>query len=148
MGRGTRKLSEIMDLSSVERSGAPLAELLEGSLSGARQALNPADTHTPSNWTQVLGSKRGAANLAGAAEEDATLIVSSSSSKCGTCGRGADPNEETHKTVLGWGADLGEGCGVHFTHITSGYVGPDVETATRALRPDLIYIGLPSFSKS
>jgi len=96
----------------------------------------------PGRFTEVFGRRRGA----GRPEFDSTdtepaLIVSGSSTKCSVCGKGADYNEKTHKTVLGWGSDLGEGCGVRWTHITTGYIGGGIEEATRAMRPDLIFRG-------
>jgi len=101
----------------------------------------------PGNFTKVFGTRRGA----GRPEFDSTdtepaLIVSRSSTKCSVCGKGADYNEKTHKTVLGWGSDLGEGCGARWTHITTGYIGPGIEEATRAMRPDLIFMGYSEYA--
>lgn len=42
-----------------------------------------------------------------------TLIVNNSDSRCANCGEGADPDEKTHKTVMGWGKPYDhDGCGI------------------------------------
>jgi hypothetical protein len=96
----------------------------------------------PGNFTKVFGKRRGANRPeSGSTDVGPALIVSGSSTKCSVCGKGADYKEKTHRTVLGYGSDLGEGCGVLWTHITTGYIGGGIEDATRALRPDLIFVG-------
>jgi hypothetical protein len=100
-------------------------------------------TKKPGNFTQILGERRGVQNsLAHKPGEPSTLIVSRSSTKCSVCGQGADYNEKTHKTILGYQKDPGPGCGALWTHITSSYTGSDIEQATRALRPDLVYVSI------
>lgn len=67
------------------------------------------------------------------------LEVSGFSSRCGTCGQSADPHEETHGTMLGYGATNGQpGCGVRWTHIASYYAYPGMADRLKAMRPDLI----------
>jgi len=104
----------------------------------------------PGNFTAVFGEKRGLVSVTAEAKspvydvsEDnpATLIINRSSSKCSVCGKGADPNDKQHIKVLGYGDNLGEGCGVTWTHVRTDYVGPHVEEATREMRPDLIFVG-------
>ena len=71
-----------------------------------------------------------------------TLIVGDWHSWCGVCGRGADPDERTHRRVLpGWpgrpGQD-GTGCGVEWTHVradVTSRLGADEQI--REMRPDL-----------
>ena len=90
----------------------------------------------PGRWTQVMGPGRGEVGQT----KPATLIVSGTSSKCGVCGKGADPHEERHITVLGWGGQEKNGCGVRWTHITTSYIGGGIEDATKEMRPDLIFV--------
>jgi len=71
----------------------------------------------------------------------ATLIVGSFSSKCGACGKGADPNETHHNTVLGYGPKQ-DGCGALFTELDCSYIGAGIQEATKRLRPDLPFVGL------
>jgi hypothetical protein len=65
------------------------------------------------------------------------LFVNRSESRCGSCNGGADPHEESHKTLLGWFAvnDALEGCGERYTAVSSDYWGMEADLA--ALRPDL-----------
>jgi hypothetical protein len=44
----------------------------------------------------------------------ATVVIDRWSSTCNNCGKGADPNEDSHKTVLGYSVLEGEkeGCGI------------------------------------
>jgi hypothetical protein len=66
------------------------------------------------------------------------IIVSPSSSQCGSCGGPCNPNEPAHITRLGY--DPGEGCGEPFLYITTFYAGSEAITA--AMRPDLPFLGL------
>lgn len=72
----------------------------------------------------------------------AVLRIGRSSSHCGECGRGANPHQLTHDTVLSWSREEAAkpGCGVRWTHVESEYIGPEAEAATRRLRPDLAYL--------
>lgn len=70
-----------------------------------------------------------------------TLYVGRFDSRCGACGKGCWAQEKAHTSRTGY--DQHEGCGAVYTHVVSTYAGDDMEKATRALRPDLIY-GLPS----
>jgi hypothetical protein len=66
------------------------------------------------------------------------LVVNLTSSVCGECGKGCDPREKSHQTVLGYGVKPGtKGCGAAWDRVTSHYVGPDIERAIRKMRPDL-----------
>lgn len=67
----------------------------------------------------------------------ATLIVNDSASRCGNCGKGADPIEARHATVLDY--QPGIGCGVRFTEI--GTENPTLVEGVRNMRPDLVFIG-------
>ena len=65
-----------------------------------------------------------------------TLFINISDSRCGNCGKDADPYAEAHDRKLGW--NPGEGCGAVFTHLSSDYVG--FEDRVRKMRPDLIFV--------
>lgn len=80
------------------------------------------------------------------ADNPATLIIGRSDSHCGVCNRDADPHERAHTRRLGY--TPGEGCGAVWTHVTSAYVGDDIEAAIKAMRPDLIFIPSPIFGKA
>lgn len=72
---------------------------------------------------------------------NATLFIDHWASKCGECGKGADPYEKKHKTALpGFNRQgtHGKGCGVRWTHVSSNYIGMDERIAE--MRPDLILI--------
>lgn len=90
---------------------------------------------------------------------EATLIVGRTSSTCSACHRNAFPDEWEHNTVKfavpesTWESPFGEkkvfparegepGCGATFTAITTCYLGPHMEAATRNLRPDLPFVGV------
>lgn len=70
-----------------------------------------------------------------------TLIVNRSESRCGDCGRGADPHELSHDTVLGYGGPYGPGCGVVWDSVASDYVGMHMQEITANMRPDLTWVG-------
>lgn len=73
-----------------------------------------------------------------------TLYINKSESRCGACDGGADPDEESHITLLGWRAvnDNMKGCGAEFTELSTDYVGfPGLEEAIKEMRPDLPYVG-------
>lgn len=63
------------------------------------------------------------------------LIINRTDSKCGACGRGADPYAKSHDKVIGY--KPGPGCGATWTHVTSSYRGGGIEEATLEMRPDL-----------
>lgn len=67
----------------------------------------------------------------------ATLIVNESVSRCGNCGKGADPIEQRHASVLDF--TPGIGCGVRFTEI--GTENVSLIEGVRNMRPDLVFIG-------
>lgn len=79
------------------------------------------------------------------------LIVGPTSSKCGNCGKGANPRETTHDTVLGYfaqGFDPGPGCGVEWSLLTSDYMNFEgLFEATKKLRPDLRWIDPGGFDE-
>lgn len=56
-------------------------------------------------------------------------------------GKEAFPDTVTHDKVAGYGGGQ-PGCGCKWTHVTTDYVDSSgrVEAATRAKRPDLVYI--------
>jgi hypothetical protein len=73
-----------------------------------------------------------------------TLFIDKSDSTCGGCGKGADPYEESHITLLGWHAvnDNMKGCGAIYDAVDSNYnwLG-DMEQRIREMRPDLPWLG-------
>ncbi len=69
----------------------------------------------------------------------AILVINSSDSKCGACGKAAYPHEMSHETVPGWDGPT-KGCGAFYTRLGSEYDGL-VARAARELRPDLKWIG-------
>jgi len=73
-----------------------------------------------------------------------TLFINRSSSRCGKCGRNADPNEKAHRM----GRMEGEGCGAKFTSVSSHYFGEGIKQATRAMRPDLPWVDLAAIAVS
>lgn len=92
--------------------------------------------------------------------KEATLNVGRSSSTCSACGRNAFPDETHHDTVkygspafqttTGFGRThyhaarpRVDGCGAPFTAITTPYTGEQMANATKALRPDLPFLGDP-----
>lgn len=62
-----------------------------------------------------------------------TLIINRFDSKCGHCGLGAYPNEQTHRTIAGYAP--GHGCGVRWVFVASDYTNIN-PTHTR---PDLTW---------
>lgn len=67
------------------------------------------------------------------------LLIGSSSSDCGMCGKGANPYAKTHDRIMAYGPNNGEpGCGVEWTQVTSFYYG--VEDIVKQMRPDLEYV--------
>lgn len=67
-----------------------------------------------------------------------TLYINRSDSRCGKCGRNADPIEKAHRM----GRMIGEGCGAKYTSVSSHYYGEDIKRVTCAMRPDLPWIDL------
>jgi hypothetical protein len=70
------------------------------------------------------------------------LFINKSDSFCGSCGRPANPSEETHETVWSFGGLRDDkwaqvGCGVKWKYVGSEYVGGGIEEAVRNMRPDL-----------
>lgn len=72
-----------------------------------------------------------------------TLVINADDSRCGNCGRAADPRETRHFSVLGWNPDVG--CGHLFTAIGSEYSTPIVVDGAKRLRPDLPWEGVGYF---
>lgn len=68
------------------------------------------------------------------------LVIGTSWSHCGACGKGAYPGQKMHVDVAGWNPEPGAGCGIEWTRVTSSYVGENVEAAVRAMRPDLEWV--------
>lgn len=70
-----------------------------------------------------------------------TLIIGSWSSRCGSCGKDADPHHLTHDVILGYGSQNGQpGCMVRWDSVTSEYDNPNNIAAVKAMRPDLRYV--------
>ena len=72
----------------------------------------------------------------------ATIIVSSSTSKCSHCGRGTlVRGQAAHETISGHGDSHGQpGCGATFTAITTdqlGFTDGPIDAVLSAMRPDL-----------
>lgn len=72
-----------------------------------------------------------------------TLYIDKSESMCGGCGKGCDPYEESHITLLGWHAvnDKMKGCGAVYTELDSHYNMIGLIESIRDIRPDLPWIG-------
>jgi hypothetical protein len=70
------------------------------------------------------------------------LIIDTSWSYCGACGKGAYPDQETHEDVADWTPVKGGGCGVRWEHVASSYCGPGIKKAATGMRPDLEWIDL------
>lgn len=69
------------------------------------------------------------------------LNIDTWSSRCMSCGGGADPNENAHDSLLGYSvARDAKGCGKTFTHVTSDYAGPAGARGVTVMRPDLTWI--------
>lgn len=69
----------------------------------------------------------------------AKLIINRFDSRCAACGKGADPFETTHNSIVTYGSLNGlPGCGAYFTHVTSHYIG--MRDVVQSLRPDLEWI--------
>lgn len=71
---------------------------------------------------------------------EATLYVNKSESRCGACGKNADPYEETHISGQWYKDKRLAGCGAKFTSIASDYthIGPE---DIADMRPDLPWVG-------
>jgi hypothetical protein len=66
------------------------------------------------------------------------LIINPSDSKCGACGRAADPHELAHLTELGYySGPRREGCGVVWEYVDTDYMGGGIAQAAMRMRPDL-----------
>ncbi len=70
----------------------------------------------------------------------ATLIINRNDSRCGECKRGANPDEKTHDTVLGFNPDGEKGCGVEWDEVASFYT--DMKKRVMEMRPDLKWAGM------
>ena len=72
-----------------------------------------------------------------------TLYINRSDSLCGTCGLGADPSEQGHKTLLGYGVQRDSGgCGAVWTKVSTQAYGSGIEEAAQTMRPDLEWVPL------
>jgi hypothetical protein len=73
--------------------------------------------------------------------ENQTLFIDTSSSSCGACGRGADPYELRHDTILSYGGTA-EGCHAEWRYLSSNYTNVEgLHDAIQEMRPDLEWIG-------
>lgn len=70
------------------------------------------------------------------------LIIDRSASKCGACGRDANPHDEIHRDVIGYNPVPNGGCHVRWTQVSTFYTGAEQEAAVREMRPDLEWAGL------
>ena len=70
-------------------------------------------------------------------DKNPTLEIGTWHSFCRNCGKGANPDEKSHKTVLGYG-EQGKGCGIKWTQVTTGYAG--LKERVKEMRPDLKYV--------
>lgn len=71
------------------------------------------------------------------AESTATLFVNDDHSRCGACGRDADPEEPAHLTLL-WTVEKRAGCGARFIALASDLPKtPRLRASLIKLRPDL-----------
>ena len=69
------------------------------------------------------------------------LLIGSSSSDCGMCGKGADPYAKRHLKTMGYGPQ-GPGCGVEWVMVSTTYHAPGIKEAIKAMRPDLTLVSL------
>lgn len=66
-----------------------------------------------------------------------TLFINHWNSRCGNCGRDADPGEKSHVTPMGYGRPP-EGCHMTWEFVSSDYTdGNGLHEAIKAMRPDL-----------
>jgi hypothetical protein len=70
------------------------------------------------------------------------LVIDTSWSYCGACGKGAYPQQQAHIDVAGWTPIPKGGCGCRWEHVTSSYSGPGIKKAATDMRPDLEWIDL------
>lgn len=71
-----------------------------------------------------------------------TLVINADASYCLACGRGADPTEKRHLTVLTGEEPSPPGCGAAFTETaTDAFVTPRFAAGILELRPDLPFAG-------
>lgn len=69
-----------------------------------------------------------------------TLIINRSDSRCGNCGRNANPNDLHHDEVNDWGR-ISEGCHQRYVLLASDYYGPEwFYDRLKAMRPDLAWV--------
>lgn len=72
--------------------------------------------------------------------DEVVLIVGSWYSRCGACGKNADPYEKSHDMTR----MEGDGCGAVFTHVQDEHIGiPGSDERMQQMRPDLTLI--PAF---
>lgn len=107
------------------------------------------DTNTPEDAAAFERAHGDVEGLRGAGRRSANefpphlheaVVIDNFHSRCGACGRGADPMEPTHATVVG--SERTAGCGVRWTKITSSYFGTREQEVAQRLRPDLQWIDL------
>lgn len=70
------------------------------------------------------------------------LVIDTSWSYCGACGRGAYPNQQAHIDVAGWRPKKGDGCGARWEYVTSNYAGENIKRACLEVRPDLEWMDM------
>jgi hypothetical protein len=80
---------------------------------------------------------------------EAVLFIDPTRSTCGSCGRGADPRETHHDTIIEYSIDSGsEGCHAEFKYVATNYTGGMIEDATKRMRPDLPFLTLEERSRN
>lgn len=68
--------------------------------------------------------------------KDLTVIINLADSKCGSCRKGAFPDEGSHLTVPpGYDGKKSDGCGTTWEYMTSEYMGRRVRESLEAQYP-------------
>lgn len=71
-----------------------------------------------------------------------TLFINVCESRCGNCGKGANPATTHHFEVLCYGDSNGsDGCGIEWMYLSTDYIGASLVGAAKRMRPDLIWVG-------
>lgn len=72
------------------------------------------------------------------------LVVGDWYTHCGVCGKGADPDEAEHRTVLpGLTRTRDVGCGAVWTHVARAMDSKGSLRRVREMRPDLVCLATP-----
>lgn len=70
------------------------------------------------------------------------LFIDRSNSRCGACGKGADPAEKQHDTIIEYSPNTGRpGCGAIYEAVSTNYVNLDgLYDSIKEMRPDLQFV--------